>query len=148
MDDIEAVRQDMQKKGLLPEDGKIMLYGGSGGGVLIQQYLDKYGEHVSRALIECSGGPDLAEEHNTTFMKKTYLSNESLAKSYFSLMQNGEDTASLAFMLYKIGMSGNTDLQNQIVNSKTMHLFTGKPMGLSQKLAFSFLQFPSRAQDA
>ena len=61
VDDIEAVRQDMQKKRLLPKDGKIMLYGGSGGGVLIQQYLDKYGEHVSRALIESSGTPDLAK---------------------------------------------------------------------------------------
>jgi pimeloyl-ACP methyl ester carboxylesterase len=119
VDDIEAVRQDMQRKGLLPEDGKIMLYGGSGGGLLIQQYLDKYGEHVSRVLIESSGGPDLAEEHNTTFMKKTYLSNESLANSYFNLMQDGDDSPSLAFLLYKIGMTGDTDLQNVIVKSKT-----------------------------
>jgi pimeloyl-ACP methyl ester carboxylesterase len=119
VDDIEAVRRDMQRKGLLPEDGKIMLYGGSGGGLLIQQYLDKYGEHVSRVLIESSGGPDLAEEHNTTFMNKTYLSNESLANSYFNLMQDGDDSPSLAFLLYKIGMTGDTDLQNVIVKSKT-----------------------------
>lgn len=119
VEDIEAVRQDMQKRGQLPEDGRIMLYGGSGGGVLVQQYLDRYGEHVSRALIEYSSGPDLACTHNTTFMKETYLSNESLANSYFSLMQNGENTASLAFMLYKIGLAGNTDLQNQIVNIKS-----------------------------
>jgi hypothetical protein len=64
IDDIEAVRQDMQRRGPLRKDGKIMVYGGSGGGVLVQQYLDKYGEHVSRALIESSGGPDLAREHN------------------------------------------------------------------------------------
>jgi len=119
VDDIEAVRQDMLKKRLLPKDGKIMLYGGSGGGVLIQQYLDKYGEHVSRALIESSGAPDLAEKYNTTFMKKTYLSNESLANSYFALTQGGDDTTSLAFLLYKIGLTGNTDLQNRIINSKT-----------------------------
>jgi hypothetical protein len=60
IDDIEAIRRDMQKKGLLPKNGKIMVYGRSGGGVLVQQYLDKYGDHVSRALIEASGGPDLA----------------------------------------------------------------------------------------
>ena len=119
VDDIEAVRQDMQKKRLLPKDGKIMLYGGSGGGVLIQQYLDKYGEHVSRALIESSGAPDLAKKYNTTFMKKTYLSNESLANSYFALAQDGDDTTSLAFLLYKVGLTGKTDLQNRIVNSKT-----------------------------
>jgi pimeloyl-ACP methyl ester carboxylesterase len=81
VEDIEAVRQDMQKRGKLPQDGKIMLYGGSGGGFLVQQYLDRYGEHVSRALIECSGGPDLAATHNTTFMKKTCQFNESLDNS-------------------------------------------------------------------
>jgi len=119
VEDIEAVRMDMQKKGLLPEDGRIMLYGGSGGGVLVQQYLDRYGDHVSRALIECSGAPDLAAMHNTTFMKETYLSDERLANSYFSLMQNGCDIASLAFMLYKIGLAGDVKLQNQIVGSRS-----------------------------
>jgi len=109
VEDIEAVRQDMQRKGLLPEDGRIMLYGGSGGGVLVQQYLDRYGEHVSRALIECSGAPDLAAMHNTTFMKETYLSDESLANSYFSLMQNESDTASLTFISRDCeGQSGKT----------------------------------------
>jgi pimeloyl-ACP methyl ester carboxylesterase len=119
VEDIEAVRQDMLEKGLLPKDGRIMLYGGSGGGVLVQQYLDRYGEHVSRALIECSGAPDLAREQNATFMKETYLSNEKLARSYFSLMQMGVDSASLSFMLYKIGLAGDTDLQNRIVSIRT-----------------------------
>ncbi|OPY54954.1 MAG: Alpha/beta hydrolase family protein [Methanosaeta sp. PtaU1.Bin112] len=119
VEDIEAVRQDMQRKGLLPEDGRIMLYGGSGGGFLVQQYLDRYGEHVSRAMIECSGAPDLAALHNTTFMKETFLSDESLANSYFSLMQNGSDTASLAFMLYKIGLAGDVQLQNLIVSIRS-----------------------------
>lgn len=119
IDDIEAVRQDMQRKGLLPKNGEIMVYGGSGGGVLVQQYLDKYGEHVSRALIESSGGPDLAREHNVTFMKKTYDSNPVVAESYFALSQKGDPTPSLAFMLFKIGLDGNTELQKKIVNSKT-----------------------------
>jgi pimeloyl-ACP methyl ester carboxylesterase len=118
VDDIEAVRQDMQRKGLLAQDGRIMLYGGSGGGVLVQQYVDKYGEHVSRALVEFSGGPDLAEAHNTTFMKETYLSDEGVAESYFALKQDGDDRVSLAFLLYKIGLSGNVDLQNEILESK------------------------------
>lgn len=119
VEDIEAVRQDMKRKGLLPKDGRIMLYGGSGGGVLVQQYLDRYGEHVSRALIECSSAPDLARAHNSTFMKETYLSNESLAESYFSLMLKGEDSPSLAFLLYKVGLAGDVDLQNQIIGSKS-----------------------------
>lgn len=117
IDDIEAIRQDMQNKGLLPKNGKIMVYGRSGGGVLVQQYLDKYGDHVSRALIEASGGPDLAREHNTTLMKDTYESNPRIASSYFTLSQKEDDTASLAFMLYMIGQGGDVDLQEKIVNS-------------------------------
>lgn len=119
IDDIEAIRQDMQKKGLLPKNGKIMVYGRSGGGVLVQQYLDKYGDHVSRALIEASGGPDLAREHNTTFMKNTYESNPTVASSYFAQSQKGDATASLAFMLFMIGQGGDVDLQEKIVNSRT-----------------------------
>jgi pimeloyl-ACP methyl ester carboxylesterase len=125
IDDIEAVRQDMQKKGLLPKDGKIMVYGRSGGGVLVQQYLDKYGDHVSRALIEASGGPDLAMDHNATFMKNTYESDPKLARSYFALSQKGGSTASLAFMLFMIGQSGDVDLQRKLVNSMTDNLSLG-----------------------
>jgi len=125
IDDIEAVRRHMQHKGLLPQDGKIMVYGGSGGGVLVQQYLDKYGEHVSRALIESSGSPDLARMHNATFMKSTYESNPSVANSYFALYQKGDATASLAFMLFKVGLEGDTQLQKKIVNSKTDMLALG-----------------------
>lgn len=130
IDDIEAVRRDMQSKGLLPQDGKIMVYGGSGGGVLVQQYLDKYGEHVSRALIASSGSPDLARKHNVTFMKNTYDSNPSVAESYSALSQvkdddDDSDTASLAFMLFKVGLEGDTELQKKIVNSKTDMLALG-----------------------
>jgi len=119
IDDIEAIRRDMQKKGLLPKNGKIMVYGRSGGGVLVQQYLDKYGDHVSRALIEASGGPDLAREHNTTFNKNTYESNPAVASSYFALAQKGDATASLAFMLFMIGQGGDVDLQKKIADSRT-----------------------------
>ncbi|VVB64459.1 Uncharacterised protein [uncultured archaeon] len=125
IDDIEAVRQDMKKKGLLPEDGKIMVYGRSGGGVLVQQYLDKYGDYVSRALIEASGGPDLAREHNTTFNKNTFESNPSAASFFFALSQKGDATASLAFMLFMIGQEGDMDLQEKIVNSKRSILALG-----------------------
>jgi hypothetical protein len=34
IEDIEAVRQDMQRKGLLPSDGRINVFGASGAGVL------------------------------------------------------------------------------------------------------------------
>ncbi len=130
VDDIEAVRQDMQSKGLLPKDGKIMVYGRSGGGVLVQQYLDKYGEHVSRALIEASGAPDLALAHNTTFMKSIYESNPEIANSYFELVQKGDASPSLAYILFRSGLEGKTDLQSAVINS------TKSPFAATDKLVY------------
>ncbi len=117
IEDIEAVRQDMQKKGLLPPDGKIMLYGGSGGGFLVQQYLDKYGSHVSRALIEFSGAPDIAQQHNVTFASNLYEQNPDAAKLYFVLSQN-ETRTSLAFTMFKLGLEGDKESQTRIVESQ------------------------------
>lgn len=76
----------MQDKGLLPREGKIILYGGSGGGFLVQQYLDRYGFHISRALIESSGAPDLARQHNVTFASNLYELNPEAANVYFSAL--------------------------------------------------------------
>lgn len=117
IEDIEAVRQDMQKKGLLPPDGKIMLYGGSGGGFLVQQYLDKYGSHVSRALIEFSGAPDLAYQHNVTFASNLYYSNPEASDTYFALSQKGS-RPSLAYIMFKLGLQGDKDLQTKIAKSQ------------------------------
>ena len=118
IEDIEMVRQDMQNKGLLPPDGKIMLYGGSGGGFLVQQYLDKYGSHVSRALIEFSGAPDLAQQYNVTFAGNLFDSNPDAAKTYFTLLRK-EPRPSLAFSMFKLGLEGDKDLQTRIVESQT-----------------------------
>lgn len=106
----------MQKKGLLPPDGKIMLYGGSGGGFLVQQYLDKYGSHISRAFIEFSGAPDIAQQHNVTFASNLYEQNPDAAKVYFVLSQN-ETRTSLAFTMFKLGLEGDKESQTRIVES-------------------------------
>ena len=122
IEDIEAVRQDMLKKGLLPEDGRIMLFGGSGGGVLVQQYLAKHGEFVSRALIESTGAPDIAQKNNLTFAKNFYDSNPGAAEIYFKLMQENKSNPSLAWMLFKIGLEGDTQLQMDILKGKNNFL--------------------------
>lgn len=119
IEDIERVRQDMQRQGLLPEGGKIMLYGGSGGGVLVQQFLDKYGDHVARALIESSSGPDLARKHGETFIAPTYRSNARVAEAYYSATHQAAPRPGLAFMLFKTGLQGQTGLQKTIMNSQT-----------------------------
>jgi len=55
--DIESVR-----KSLVGEDGKIDLYGRSGGGYLVHQYLAQYGKHVDRAFTQSAVNPYLNAE--------------------------------------------------------------------------------------
>jgi pimeloyl-ACP methyl ester carboxylesterase len=118
IEDIESVRKDMMKRGLLPEDGKIMLYGGSGGGVLIQQYLDKYGQNVSRVLIESTGAIDLAHENNLKFARSFYDVNPQAATLLFQQSQKRKINATLAWMLFKIGIAGNPELQTAILQGR------------------------------
>lgn len=94
-----------------------MLYGGSGGGFLVQQYLDKYGSHVSRALIEFSGAPDIAQQHNVTFANNLYEQNPEAAKVYFVLSRN-ETRTSLAFTMFKLGLEGDKESQTRVVESQ------------------------------
>ncbi|MDZ4698820.1 MAG: hypothetical protein SH809_03855 [Rhodothermales bacterium] len=107
VEDIERVRQDAARKGLLPADGRIMLYGGSGGGVLVQQFLARYGTQVSRALIEVTGAPDLARTHHLdtycTFVATTQEhAPESLDRLQSVLHEGRFNRASLLFMLQRI----------------------------------------------
>lgn len=115
--DIEAVRQDMLKKGLLPPDGTIMVMGGSGGGVLVQQYLEQYGQHVSRALLMSTGAPDLAAQHNLSFSKNLYEIDRALAERYFALRQQGNTDPALAWLLFRVGLAGQIDTQAAILDS-------------------------------
>lgn len=139
IEDIEAVRLDMVKRGLLSKDGKIILHGGSGGGVLIQQYLNKYGEHVSRVLIESTGAPDIAKENKLTFIKSFYRSNPEAAEIYYKLVQDGDATASLAWLLFKVGLEGNTQLQTDILKGQE------NPLDLRGKLLYAknWLKLPN-----
>ncbi len=107
VEDIESIRQDAARKGLLPADGKIMLFGGSGGGVLVQQYLARHGAQVSRALIEVSGAPDLARTHHldtycTFAAEMQQHAPESLDRLQSVLDAGRFDRASLLFMLQRI----------------------------------------------
>jgi len=45
--DLEALRRE-----LVGAEGKLLLYGASGGGYLVHEYLARHGEHVARALTE------------------------------------------------------------------------------------------------
>lgn len=51
IDDIETVRDDLQKKNLLPTSGKISLMGRYGGGELILHYAAKYPQSLEKAIL-------------------------------------------------------------------------------------------------
>lgn len=57
IEDIDSVRRH-----LLGPDGKIMLYGRSGGAYLVHQYLAKYGEHVTRAFTQSAVNPSIVHD--------------------------------------------------------------------------------------
>jgi pimeloyl-ACP methyl ester carboxylesterase len=56
-EDIEQVRRH-----LLGADGKVALYGRSGGAYLVHQYLTKYGRFVSRAFTQSAVNPIIVRE--------------------------------------------------------------------------------------
>ena len=48
---------DEARKHILGKDGKIMLFGGSGGGFLVHEYLARNGKHASRIFTEAAANP-------------------------------------------------------------------------------------------
>lgn len=67
VEDIELVRKDLVRKGVLGEDEKINVFGASGAGVLAQQYVSRYGAHVNRMILESTGAPDLARKDSLKY---------------------------------------------------------------------------------
>ena len=59
VEDIERVRQDLFSKNPAT---KIFLYGRSGGGYLVQEYLAKYSKNVERAFIRAAPNPLIMEK--------------------------------------------------------------------------------------
>lgn len=57
VEDVESVRRD-----LLGPNGKILLYGRSGGGFLVHEYLSRHGHHVLRAFVQSAPNPFLEAE--------------------------------------------------------------------------------------
>lgn len=106
VEDIEAVRRDMQRRGLLPADGRINVFGASGAGVLAQQYVSAHGDHVNRLLLESTGAPDLAMEAGLPYSPSFREFNppaDRLLTTY--LTEHPSRRAALANVLYQLGRS-------------------------------------------
>lgn len=138
VEDIESVRRDMAAKGLLPPGGKIDLYGGSGGGVLVQQYLANYGRNVRRALIESSGAPDLVRQRGESFSRGLAESDPRAGELFASIVARcGGTDPGLAFML---GRLSQESLDGQaLVRSLLEDLAAGSLRGWLRRLRYALV---------
>ncbi|MBI1764871.1 MAG: hypothetical protein HYR56_25965 [Acidobacteria bacterium] len=114
VEDIERVRRDMLAQGLLPPESKIMIFAASGAGVLAQQYLHRYGEHVSRVLLATTGAPDLAHARGWAYARDFAELNPALAATLNELWATTSvNQASLAYLLFQLGRTGQAGLTAQ-----------------------------------
>lgn len=108
VEDIEHVRKE-----LLGKEGKVMLYGGSGGGLLIHQYLAKYGNHVSRAFTYSPVPSDIAANlglNPDRFWPEFASENPALASKLQSyLVSNPEKRAKISFAFQRQNFFENID---------------------------------------
>ncbi|TBR21834.1 hypothetical protein EPO15_09295 [bacterium] len=114
VEDIERVRLDLLGRGLLPTDGRIMIYGASGAGVLAQQYLHRYGRHVSRALLSVTGAPDIAARSGVGYARSfSELDPESAQALERVVAADKVDSESLAYLLFQLGRAGMEGIATQ-----------------------------------
>ncbi len=97
--DIDAVR-----KKLLGENGKLYLYGQSGGGLLVQQYLSIYGRFVERAFTGASVDYSLDSEsgiNHDRFWMETCAEDSTFAARFAFLSDKNYFPRELIAMLFQ-----------------------------------------------
>lgn len=103
IEDAEAVRQDMVEKGTITAEQKIMLMGASGAGILAQQYISKYGQNVSKAILEVTGAPDLSSANNMSYARNLEDYDSNVLKEYeLAIEKKPADSADLSYLLYNL----------------------------------------------
>ncbi len=124
VEDIERVRRDMVEQRLLPPDGRIMIFAASGAGVLAQQYLQRYGEHVSRVLLASTGAPDLAREQGWDYARRFAEFDSSSAADLGNVLRTRSvSPASLTYLLFQLGREGKEGrvAQRQVIRGLLGH---------------------------
>ena len=141
VEDVEAVRRDMVAQGLLRGGAKIMLIGASGGGVFVQQYLSKYGRHVSRAVLMSTGAPDLAREQGSTFLQGLADYDQETARELRELLsrRGGRADPNLMWLLFRVGIrSDGPGPMLEIIRS----LKDGRRLPYWKRLCTPWFNFP------
>lgn len=104
VEDIEAIRLNLIQKGIILADGKISIYGASGGGILAQEYVTKYPNFVQKLILESTGSPVVARRNNTTLIRNLVDYNSHLASECEQLRSSGfRDIEKLSYVLYNLG---------------------------------------------
>lgn len=115
IEDIEQVRLDLIKKGILSKNSKINIYGASGAGILAQQYISKYGKNVHRVILESTGAPDLAKKLNLNYSPNFKDFNPKADRILSTLFkENQSDKSSLCYILYQQGRTEKSPKEAQL----------------------------------
>ncbi|QHS54816.1 hypothetical protein GWR56_04365 [Mucilaginibacter sp. 14171R-50] len=115
IEDIERVRLDMVKKGLLPDSARINVFGASGAGVLAQQYISKYGIHVNRVILESTGAPDISRNSGLNYSPDFKDFNPAAAAILDSVLLTREaDKKFICNVLYQKGRSEHSPRAAQV----------------------------------
>jgi len=135
VEDIEQVRLNLIKKGLLSSTSKINVFGASGAGILAQQYISKYGQYVNRVILESTGAPDLAIKNNLKYSPDYKLYNPAAyAVLAPYLEENPAEKASVCNILYQQGRTERSPREvqlqtvNDLINGGSLLKYTLKPI--------------------
>ena len=106
VEDIERVRLDMQRRGLLPPDGKVDLFGASGAGVLVQQFLDRHPQSVRRACLVSTGAPDISRRLGLPFARDYRELLPDAGQLLDDARRAGVNIPDLGYVIYQLGREG------------------------------------------
>lgn len=146
VEDIEAVRQDMVRRNLLSGEGRIHVMGGSGGGVLVQQFLAAHGDRVDRALLVSTGAPDLSASHGVGFGRPLAETNPEAAAAYAAERLAGRMGKARTWAAFRLGLFGDYAGQTEVVTSRWAAFWRACNPSFCFPLANFIMQMPQELE--
>lgn len=116
IEDIELIRKNLIQEGILSDDGKISIYGASGGGILAQEFVTKYPDVVHKLILESTGSPEIAKRDGTALIRNLVDYDAQLALEYELLRNSGfREFEKLSYVLYNLGRM-NENASNKMID--------------------------------